>query len=107
MSGGIATAQGGPKRQHCQLMKGELVMAHATLTGTLLVQLPGIETDALPGFFRPELQFRYVPFRFSPARNLRYRFRVLTASTATWAQRIGATNIADPISRKLSALHVT
>src|SRR5271166_4105820 len=55
------------------------------------VELPGIEPAALPGFFRPELQFRYVPFRFSPARYLRFCPRVLTASRAVSAGQIRPT----------------
>jgi hypothetical protein len=47
-----------------------------------LLELPGIEPDALPGNMPSELQFRSVSFRFSPARYLRFRSRVLTASRA-------------------------
>jgi hypothetical protein len=46
------------------------------------VELPGIEPDALPGIMPFELRLRYVSFRFSPAHYLRFRSRVLTASSA-------------------------
>jgi hypothetical protein len=46
------------------------------------VELPGIEPDALPGLLPSELLFRYISFQFSPARYLRLRSRVLTASRA-------------------------
>jgi hypothetical protein len=46
------------------------------------VELPGIETDALPGLLLYELLFCYVSFRFVPVRYLRFRSRVLTASRA-------------------------
>jgi hypothetical protein len=45
-----------------------------------LVELPGIEPVVLPGVLPSELQFHYVPFRFSTSRYLRFRSRVLTAS---------------------------
>jgi hypothetical protein len=44
------------------------------------VQLPGIETDALPGNMTPDLPVRSRSVRFSTARYLRFRFQVLTAS---------------------------
>jgi hypothetical protein len=44
------------------------------------VELPGIEPELLPGKMHSGLLFRYVSFPFSPARYLRFRFRVLTAS---------------------------
>jgi hypothetical protein len=47
-----------------------------------LVELPGIEPDALPGLLPSELQFRSVSFRFVPVHYLRVRSRVLTASRA-------------------------
>jgi hypothetical protein len=47
------------------------------------VELPGIETEALPVVLGFELLFRSVRFRFSPARYLRFRFRVFTASMLT------------------------
>jgi hypothetical protein len=50
------------------------------LTCTFLVELPGIEPELLPGKMHAELLFRYVSFPFSPARYVRFRFRVLTAS---------------------------
>ena len=46
------------------------------------VELPGIQTDSLPGEMLSELQFHYVSVRFSPARYLRSGSRVLTASRA-------------------------
>ena len=44
------------------------------------MELPGIETDALPCNMQFELRVRSVSFRFDPARYLRFCFRVLTAS---------------------------
>jgi hypothetical protein len=44
------------------------------LASTFLVELPGIEPDALPGLLPSELQFRYVSVRFSPVRHLRFSF---------------------------------
>ncbi len=52
------------------------------LTSTFSVELPGIEPEPLPGKMHSELRFRYISFRLSPARYLRFRFRVLTASRA-------------------------
>jgi hypothetical protein len=52
------------------------------MTCCFSVELPGIETDALPGNMRSELPVRFVSFRFGPARYLRFRSRVLTASRA-------------------------
>jgi len=49
----------------------------------VLVELPGIETDALPGNMPSELRFRSVSVPFSPVRYLRFRSRVLTASRAS------------------------
>jgi hypothetical protein len=46
------------------------------------MELPGIEPDALPGNITSDLQVHSVSFRFNPARNLRFCFRVLTASPA-------------------------
>ena len=46
------------------------------------MELPGIETDALPGNLASNLQFRYVSLQFSTSHYLRIRFRVLTASRA-------------------------
>jgi hypothetical protein len=48
-----------------------------------VVELPGIETDALPGNMPPELPVRSVSIQFRPAGYLRFRFRVLTASMLT------------------------
>jgi hypothetical protein len=42
----------------------------------------GTRTPALTSQNAPQLRFRYVPFRLSPARYLRFRSRVLTASRA-------------------------
>jgi hypothetical protein len=50
------------------------------LTSYFRVELPGIETEHLPGKMHAELLFRYVSFPFVPARYLWFRFRVLTAS---------------------------
>jgi hypothetical protein len=36
------------------------------------VELPGIEPDALPGLLLSDLLVRYVSFRFSPVRYLRF-----------------------------------
>jgi hypothetical protein len=43
------------------------------------VELPGIEAGLLPGKTHSEMLFRYVLFRFSRARYMRFRFRVLMA----------------------------
>ena len=53
-----------------------------TATSMFSVELPGIETDALPGNMPSELPVRSISFRFSPARYLRFRSRVLMASRA-------------------------
>jgi len=46
----------------------------AALTSAFSVEPPGIEPELLPGKTHSELLFRYVSFRFSPARYLRFRF---------------------------------
>jgi hypothetical protein len=46
------------------------------------MELPGIETDALPGLLPCERRFHYVSFLLSPTRYLRFRSRLLTASRA-------------------------
>ena len=46
------------------------------------MELPRIEPAALAGLFASDLPVRYGSFRFIPARYLRIRFRVLTASRA-------------------------
>jgi hypothetical protein len=53
-----------------------------------LVELPGIEPDALPELLPSELPVRYVSFRFSSARYVRFRSRVMTASrvVAHWRE---------------------
>jgi hypothetical protein len=43
------------------------------------VELQGIEPDTLPGLLASELPVRYVSFRFSSARYVRFRSRLLTA----------------------------
>jgi len=50
------------------------------LTSIFSVELPGIQLELLPGSLGSELQLRYVSVRFSLARYLRFRSRVLTAS---------------------------
>jgi hypothetical protein len=45
------------------------------MTSFPCVELPGIEPDSLPGLLPSELLFRYVSFRFVPARYLRFRVR--------------------------------
>jgi hypothetical protein len=50
------------------------------LTCYFVVELPGIEPASLPGNLPSELQVRSVSVRFIPARYLRFRSRVLTAS---------------------------
>jgi hypothetical protein len=50
------------------------------LTSIFYVELPGIETDDLPGLLGSQLPVRSVSFRFVPARYLWFRFRVFTAS---------------------------
>jgi len=42
-----------------------------------LVELPGIEPEPLPGKIQSELPVRSISIQFSPARYLRFRFRVL------------------------------
>ena len=74
------------------------------------VELPGIEPAALPGNMPFELRFRYVAFRFSPARYLRFRSRVLTASRrvayrrelpASYAPRRNATRVGELLGHLL------
>ena len=60
----------------------ETASVQVTHSGVAQVELPGIEPELLPGSMPSELQFRYVTIRFSPARYLRFRSRVLTASRA-------------------------
>ena len=62
-------------------MKRALFTQHSDLP--FLVELPGIEPELRPGKMHSELLFRSVWFRFSPARYLRFRYRVLTASMLT------------------------
>lgn len=50
------------------------------MTCIFSVELPGSETDALPGITSPELPLRSVSIRFSPARYLRFHSRALTAA---------------------------
>jgi hypothetical protein len=57
------------------LMKKENWPELVALASIFSVELPGIEPDALPGLLPSELLFRYVSFRFVPARYLRFRFR--------------------------------
>jgi hypothetical protein len=52
------------------------------ISAALFVELPGIETDALPGNLGSELPVRSISVEFGPARYLRLCFRVLTASRA-------------------------
>src|SRR5882757_5282439 len=52
-----------------------------------VVELPGIEPACLPGNLLAERQFHSASFRFSPARYLRLRSRVLTASRAVTHRR--------------------
>jgi hypothetical protein len=47
-----------------------------------VVELPGIEADALPGSLPSELPAGSDSVQFSATRYLRFRFRVLTASRA-------------------------
>jgi hypothetical protein len=53
------------------------------MTCMYFVELPGIETDALPGNLVAQLPFRSISVQLSTARYLRFRFRVLTASMRT------------------------
>jgi hypothetical protein len=64
------------------LMKKKTGQDFDVLTSTFSVELPGIEPAALPGLLPSELPVRYVSFPFSPARSLRFRSQVLTASRA-------------------------
>jgi hypothetical protein len=52
------------------------------LSSQFSAELPGIETDALPGNLASNLQVRHVSLQFSTSHYLRIRFRVLTASRA-------------------------
>jgi hypothetical protein len=47
------------------------------------VELPGIETDALPGNLGSERPVRSIEVQLSTARYLRFRFQVLAASMLT------------------------
>jgi hypothetical protein len=51
-------------------------------TASTVLELRGLEPLTLPAEILYELRFRSVSFRFIPARYLRFRFRVLTASRA-------------------------
>jgi hypothetical protein len=53
------------------------------ISAALLVELPGIEPDALPRLLAVALPVCSRSVRFSTARYLRFRFRVLTASRLT------------------------
>lgn len=53
------------------------------LTSMSSVELPGIETDSLPGNLASDLTVRFDSVQFSTARYLRFRFGVLTASRVT------------------------
>jgi hypothetical protein len=64
------------------LMKKENWPELVALTSTFSVELPGIEPELLPGKMPSDLPVRSVSFRFSPARYLWFRSRVLTASRA-------------------------
>ena len=76
-----------PGRKHALITRSRLPERTVDRKGPHLsgpfVELPGIETDALPGILDSEQQFRYASFPFSPARYQRLCFRVLTASTLT------------------------
>ena len=50
------------------------------MTSEYSVELAGIEPAARPGNMSSELQVHSISFRFSPARYLRFRSRVLTPS---------------------------
>jgi hypothetical protein len=64
------------------LMEKENWPGLTVLTSRFFVELPGIETDALPGNMHSELPVRSVSVRFSTSHYLRFRSRVLTASRA-------------------------
>jgi hypothetical protein len=57
------------------------------LANAFSVELPGIEPDSLPGHMPSELPVRSVLVRFSSVRYLRFRSRVLTASSAVTYRR--------------------
>jgi hypothetical protein len=61
----------------------EREMLRMVILAEVAVELPGIEPELLQGKMHSELLFRSVWFRFSPARYLPFRFRVLTASMLT------------------------
>lgn len=52
------------------------------LTCHFIVELPGIEPDALPGLLLSDPPVRYVSVPLSPAHYLRRRSRLLPASRA-------------------------
>jgi len=74
-------------------MPSEMLLSDATAhkkgrsTAPLLVELPGNETEHLPGKMLSDLGFRSISFQFGTARYLRFRFRVLTASRALASRR--------------------
>lgn len=67
-------AQRSPQSTKPALLKGQ--------SGFSRVELTGFEPQVVPAEKRSELQVRSVSFQFNPARYLRFRFRILTASRA-------------------------
>lgn len=72
------------------------------MTCCFSVELPGIETDALPGNMPSELQVHSVSFQFSPARYLRFHSQVLTASrgSSPMPSRSGAPQLSEMVSHR-------
>ena len=79
----FACAKLSPRPNHTVSIDVEAVFGKFNaMTSEYLVELPGIEPDALRGIMHSELPVRSISFRFSPVRYLRLRSRVLTASRA-------------------------
>ena len=70
----------------------------------LRVELRGFEPPGSTAEMRSELQVRSVSFQFSPARYLRFRFRVLTASRAADSVRSLINAVASTASMSASRL---
>jgi hypothetical protein len=64
------------------LMRKKTGQDFYVLTRPFSVELPGIETAALPGLLASEQAIRSVWFRFLPVNYLRFRSGVLPASRA-------------------------
>jgi hypothetical protein len=80
VAGNPAFSSGRPVAFDKSLMEKENSPELSALASYLSVELPGIETDALPGVLASDLPVRSISVQFSPARYLRLCLRVLTAS---------------------------